>query len=117
MKGKNGVGREQVLDFIEEAARVFGLGKVRSLLMLGLEDLDDTLAGVQALAERGCDPVLSPFRPDLLTPLAEHPPPSAELMREAWLRSAEIVDRYPGVYLGPRCFPCQHNTLAFPVEP
>ena len=113
MRAKADLGKKYWFDFIGHAAEVFGPGKVRSLILVGLEPLEDTLKGVEALAKRGCDPVLSPFRPDPHTPLRNMPPPTIEFLTEAYERSVEIVERY-GVKLGPRCIPCQHNTLAFP---
>ena len=115
MRPKYDLGRDFYFDFIAEAVAEFGPGKVRSLLLVGLEPLEETLAGVEALAERGCDPVLSPFRPDPHTPLRNMKPPAIELLIEAYERSLEIVERH-GVKLGPRCIPCQHNTLTFPDE-
>jgi hypothetical protein len=114
MAGKAKNSRQAVLDFIEAAVNVFGPGKVRSLLLLGLEDLEDTLRAVRCLAERGCDPVLSPFRPDPSTPLKGLSPPDADLLVAAYEGAGDIVAEYPDVRLGPRCIPCQHNTLTFP---
>lgn len=105
--------RDYYLDFIEEAVEIFGSGRVRSLLLVGLEPMEDTLRGVEALAARGCEPVLSPFRPDPATPLRDLRPPSAGFLTETYERSLEIVSRY-GLKLGPRCIPCHHNTLTFP---
>lgn len=105
--------RDYYLDFIERAVEVFGLGRIRSLLLVGLEPLEDTLRGVGALAERGCEPVLSPFRPDPATPLRSLRPPDADHLAAAYERSVEIAGRH-GVKLGPRCIPCHHNTLTFP---
>ena len=113
MPRKLRIGRKAFLDVIENAVSIFGPGKVQSLLLVGLEPMEDTLRGVQALAERGCDPVLSPFRPDPGTPLRNHPQPSVELLKEIYPLSREIADR-EGVKLGPRCIPCMHNTLTFP---
>jgi hypothetical protein len=113
MPAKHKLGREHVLGFIAKAVERFGLGRVSSLLVAGLEPLEDTLRGVQALAERGCQPVLSPFRPDTATPLRRHAPPSADELRKVYCRSVEIAERH-GLKLGPRCVPCQHNTLTFP---
>jgi hypothetical protein len=113
MRQKYDMGLPYYLDFIEQAVGAFGPGRVRSLLLVGLEPLEDTLRGVEALAERGCDPVLSPFRPDPSTPLRKTPPPSVEDLTEVYERALEIVERH-GVKLGPRCIPCHHNTLTFP---
>lgn len=113
MRSKAKASRELYLDFIERAAEYFDNGRARSLLMVGIEPIEDTLKGVEALAQRGCDPVLSPFRPDPLTPLRDMKPMAADGLLEVWQRSQEIVSRYDGVKLGPRCIPCMHNTLTF----
>jgi hypothetical protein len=105
-------GIDHYFDFIDKAVNAFGIGKVRSLLIVGLEPPEDTLEAVYQLARRGCDPVLSPFRPDPSTPLRSLPPPTAELLERIYLESLEIISPYP-VKLGPRCIPCQHNTLTF----
>ena len=112
MRQKFEMGIKYYLDFIEKAVTVFGPGRVRSLLVSGLEPPEDTLQAVRELAERGCDPVLSPFRPDPSTPLRKHPVPNVGLLERLYLESLEIVERY-SVKLGPRCIPCQHNTLTF----
>lgn len=108
------IGIKGYLEFIENAVEVFGKGRIKSLLMLGLESLESTLAGVEALAQLGCDPILSPFRPDPRTPMKNAKPPSIEFMEAAYEDARDIVKRYPGVALGPRCIPCMHNTLTFP---
>lgn len=100
------------LDFIERARDILGPGRVRSMLLVGMEPLEDTLAGVAAIAERGGVPVLSPFRPDPATPLRETPPPAARDLREVFLRARDIAHAH-GVSLGPSCPPCSHNTLNF----
>jgi hypothetical protein len=88
-------------------------GRVRSLLLVGLEPLEETLEAVGELFRRGCDPVLSPFRPDPHTPLQDAPPPTLDFLEEAYDRAIEIVDLHGGA-LGSQCIPCMHNTLTFP---
>lgn len=113
MRHKHRQGRQYYLDFLENAADVLGPGRVRSMLMVGLESMDSTLAGVRALLERGCVPVLSPFVPDAVTPMADSRPPTAEYTLEVFLRATELAEEY-GVSLGPDCVPCMHNTMALP---
>lgn len=104
-------GRDFYLRFIAEAATHFDrAGRVRSMLVAGLEPMESTLDGVRAIAERGGSPVLSPFRPDRSTPLRDRAPPDAIFLRELYLRARDITDSL-GVHLGPQCIPCSHNTL------
>lgn len=111
------IGIDGYIGFIDQAVQVYGKnGLVRSLLMAGLEPMEDTLEGVRALAEVGADPVLSPFRPDERTPLKHVMPPTVEFMEELYERARDIVKGYPGVMMGPRCRPCMHNTLTFPDD-
>lgn len=110
MRRKADQGLDYYLDYLEKAAEIMGPGRVRSMLMVGLEPMEDTLAGVRAIAARGADPVLSPFRPDPATPLRDRLPPDARLLEETYLRSLDIVRRENSA-LGPKCLPCTHNTL------
>ena len=109
-------GRGYYLDFIEQAAEVLGPGHVRSMLLVGLESVESTLEGVEAIAQRGGVPVLSPFRPDPVTPLGGMLPPDYDVLLDVYFRSQEIVARY-GTFLGPSCPPCSHNTLNFGADP
>jgi radical SAM superfamily enzyme YgiQ (UPF0313 family) len=92
---------------------VGGEGRVRSIVIVGLEDADATLSAVEFLASLGADPVLSPFRPAQKTALERWEPPTADYLEKVFEESLVIADRY-GVRLGPRCIPCQHNTLVMP---
>lgn len=112
MRHKYNQGLDFYLDFIEEAAVLLGPGRVRSMLMVGLEPMEATLAGVTAIGERGGVPVLSPFRPDPATPLRDRKPPGAAELEETYLRATEAAAR-AGTVLGPDCPPCTHNTLSF----
>ena len=113
------LGREHFLDYVERAVNAFGVGFVQSLLVFGsaIEPLESTLCGVQDLADRGCLPVLSAFRPHHATPLADAPPASYSEIVEAYARTLEICAvADTGVRPGPRCVPCQHNTVTLPDD-
>jgi pyruvate-formate lyase-activating enzyme len=90
-------------------------GRVRSLIIPGLESEAETIAGIEFLAGLGVHPVLSPFRPARGTRLAAEPPVAAESLVRILDAGREIVARH-GVALGPGCVPCQHNTLTFPWD-
>lgn len=111
------LGRDHYLKYIEEAVKAFGVGFVQSLMVFGeaMEPIESTLEGVSALVERGCIPVLSPFRPDFTTPMGKKSPATIEEMRRVYSETVEICDKVStGVKPGPRCVPCHHNTVAFP---
>ncbi len=112
MRNKYNQGLRFYLDFIEHAAEVLGPGRVRSMLMVGLEPMDRTLDGVAAIAERGGVPVLSPFRPDPATPLRDRKPAGAAELEQTYLRAVDVAASH-GAVLGPDCPPCTHNTLSF----
>lgn len=113
MRHKYRQGRSYYLDFLADAVDVLGPGRVRSMLMVGIEPVESTLAGVRALLDRGCVPVLSPFVPDASTPMAGCEAPSARVTLDVFLRATEMAEEY-GVSLGPDCVPCMHNTLTLP---
>ena len=110
MRQKADQGLGTYLDYLDRASSILGGHRVRSMLMVGLEPMEDTLAGVRAIAERGAVPVLSPFRPDASTPMRDHEPPTAKFMEETYLRAREITTAL-NTPLGPGCIPCSHNTL------
>lgn len=103
---KAAIGQERYLKFIEYAVKILGKNKVRSLIIVGLEPLEETLKGVEKLAKLGANPVLSP-----LFPYGEAQGNlSAELFIESRRASEEICKKYD-IFLGPLCKPCSHNTL------
>lgn len=107
---KNKYGLSSCLDFIREAIRVLGSGRIRSMLMVGLEPIPQTLDGVRAIVQAGGVPVLSPFRPDPRTPLRDVVPLSADELEETFMMASEVAGAEGG-RLGPSCPPCTHNTL------
>ena len=52
------IGRERYLDILAHAARVFPNGAVWSELVVGIEPIESTRAGIEALAEMGVVPLL-----------------------------------------------------------
>lgn len=115
VRAKHRRSRPHFDETVSTAVRLLGPGRVRSLIIPGLEPAEETVAGVEHIASLGADPVLSPFRPAAGTKLSAHRPVSAALLREVLEASREAVARH-GVALGPRCTPCQHNTLTFPWD-
>jgi hypothetical protein len=109
-------GPQGYLDYIEKAVDEIGIGRVQSLILFGeaIEPVESTLAGVQALVDRGCIPVLSPFRPDPRTPMEHDSPTTVAEMKQVYQKTVEICEQADnGIKPGPRCVPCHHNTATF----
>lgn len=103
---KYAIGQENYLKFLETAVKIFGKDNIRSLLIVGIEPLEETLKGVEKLAMIGVNPVLSP-----LFPYGEaNFPPNADLFIKAKEESQKICKKY-NVKMGPLCKPCTHNVL------
>ena len=100
------IGQKNYLDFLEKAVKIFGKDRIRSMLIVGLEPIEETLNGDEKLAKNGCIPVLSP-----LFPYGEaNIPPDAKLFISVKEKSEEICKKY-GMKIGPLCKPCTHNVL------
>ncbi len=116
---KSKLGRDHYLSYLEKAVESFGVGRVQSLIVFGsaIEPLESTLRGVRDLVDRGCIPVLSPFRPSPSTPMRALPGATMQEMIDVYLETLEICDAAAnGVKPGPRCVPCHHNTVTLPDD-
>ncbi len=72
------VGRSRYYDALRHAATIFPNGTVWSDLIVGLEPIESTLAGLDALVDIGVLPVLSVFHPLSDTELRDHPMPTTQ---------------------------------------
>ncbi len=91
-RGRNQlIGRERYLCALEYAARIFPSGTVWSDLIVGLEPVESTLAGIDELTSSGVVPVLSLFRPLEETALRNHAPPDPEQVTPLYAHLYERV--------------------------
>jgi radical SAM protein (TIGR04043 family) len=98
MPGKAEVPRAFYLKAFISAVKVFGRGQVSTYLLAGLGDTIESLhEAARVLIDLGVYPFIVPFVPLSGTPLATHPPPSAEFLRNVlgpvgqWLREAGMT--------------------------
>lgn len=114
MPGKGEIQREDYFEALEKATQYWGTdGKVRSLIILGLEKEDTLLKGIRRLCSIGVMPILSVFRPIPGTDVENLVPPSNSYLRHIYYAGTEICAKY-GLHLGPDCPACQNNTLSMP---
>ncbi len=78
------IGRQRYYDALGYAASIFPSGTVWSDLIVGLEPIESTCAGIDALTAMGVLPVLSLFRPLDETALHDHPLPDPDEVAPAY---------------------------------
>ena len=105
---KDDIGKEKYYEFLKIATEVFGKENVKSCIIIGLEEVEDSLKAVEELCSLGCMPVLSPY-----VPIDNKiPSPTPEMMKKVLIQAQKIADKYK-VALGPSCNLCKHNTIHF----
>ncbi|MDX8390290.1 MAG: DASS family sodium-coupled anion symporter [Mariprofundaceae bacterium] len=90
-KEKHG-GQAFILRALDHACGIFRPGAVVSHLIVGLEPLQSTIAGMKLLISRGVVPLLLPFRPLPDTPLEHQPLPSLDDVEQALLIQYQLLE-------------------------
>jgi len=78
-------GQAAIWKALDHARQVFRGGTVVSHLIVGLDDIESTKKGMDALISHGVVPLLQPFRPLPGTPLESQSSPSLEEMEDLFL--------------------------------
>lgn len=94
MPGKAEVTVDYYFQAFAAAVAVFGRGQVSTYLLAGLGDSTYTLVGAcQQLIDLGVYPFVVPFVPVSGTPLANHAPPSSDLMATLYRQVGEMLNQ------------------------
>lgn len=116
MPGKGQISLEDYILKLEYASAILGLnGNVRTMLMAGLERVENTLSAIRLLAQKGIQPMISIFRPVPNCKLFYAVQPSNEDMYILFSEAEQICKQY-NLFLGPICPSCQNNTLAITLK-
>lgn len=116
MPGKGNISLEDYLNKLEYAIkRINKIGNVRSMLIVGLENNENTLSAIECLTSKGIQPMLSIFRPTTNCKLPYIVQLSNEDIYNFYIE-AEKVCRKNNVFLGPSCPSCQNNTLTITLK-
>lgn len=114
MPGKGEILRKEYFAALKEAVKYWGnTGKVRSLMIVGLESEESLLQGIRELCEIGVMPILSVFRPIPGTNTENIVPPSNSFLKDIYRKGTIICQEF-ALNLGPECAFCQNNTLSLP---
>jgi radical SAM protein (TIGR04043 family) len=94
MPGKATVSMKRYFDAFESAVKIFGWGQVSTYILAGLGDTREAiLQACERLVSLGVYPFVVPFVPVSGTPLAAHPAPSPEFMRDLLPQIGRVVAR------------------------
>lgn len=112
MPGKGNIPLSTYLSALERAVQLLGANNsVRTAFVVGLENIESTLKGIESVCKIGVSPILSIFRPIPGTEMENQIIPSNEYLYDLYIRAKEICEKY-NLELGPSCAYCQNNTLA-----
>lgn len=116
MPGKGRFLLEDYLTKLEHAATLLSKkGDARTMLVVGLENISNTLCAIRLLASKGIQPMLSIFRPSPHCQLSHIIQPSNEDVYTLFFEAEKICKQY-GLFLGPSCPSCQNNTLSLTLR-
>lgn len=114
MPGKGKIPLSQYENAFREAVRIWNAnGKVRSMMILGLEPLESFYSGVEWLCSLGVMPIISIFRPMRNMYMKDALPICNEKIKIVYDNLLEITPKY-NLKPGPSCIYCQNNTLSMP---
>lgn len=113
MPGKHNQGKEAYYSTFTEAINIFGIGNVRSALLVGLDKKQDLLDEVLKLANMGVIPCLSSFRALPDTEFSNNLGPDNQYLIEIYEAALELLQTHSKniKYLGPKCSKCKNNML------
>lgn len=116
MPGKGKISLNEYVSKLERAASLIPkTGNVRTMLMVGLEKTENTLAAIHFLTEKGIQPMISIFRPTPNCRLSYIVQPSNEELYNLFIEAEKICNLHK-LSLGPTCPSCQNNTLSITLK-
>lgn len=113
MPGKRCQGKDAYYEVLREAVQIFGLGKVRSALLVGLDKESNLYNEITTLAEIGVIPCLSAFRALPKTYYENDLGPDNAYLLRVFNQSSALLASISGNIkeLGPSCKACRNNML------
>lgn len=113
MPAKRKLGKDAYYEILQEAVRIFGIGNVRSALLVGLDKEQDIYNEIVTLAEISVIPCLSAFRALPKTPYENDLGPDNAYLLRIYNCASEMLSSTSGNVkeLGPPCKACRNNML------
>ncbi len=111
MPGKGAIPYQVYLDALEKAVTIWGnTGRVRSVILIGIDEEKTLLSGIEQLCKIGVAPILSYLQPLSDTPMEHYIGLSESEVQSLYYKILEICQKY-NIELGPECSLCQSNVI------
>lgn len=113
MPGKRSQDKRAYYDVLKEAVSIFGVGKVRSALLVGMDKEKELYDEITTLVDLGVLPCLSAFRALPNTLFENQSGPSNQYLLKVYETATNLLTQMDGaiIELGPACKDCQNNML------
>lgn len=114
MPGKRSNPKTAYYSAFSKAIEVFGIGNVRSALLVGFDKEAELINEVRNLASVGVIPCLSVFRALNKSTFSSRIPPDNKTLRRIYEECSELLKTDGGTIheLGPKCVQCRNNMLS-----
>lgn len=114
MPGKRGQPKCAYYSTLAKAVEIFGVGSVRSALLVGVDREDQVVKEVKHLAQMGVIPCLSALRALPGSEFSDMIHPDNRSLRRVYDRCSKLLAEMNGqvTELGPKCSVCKNNMLA-----
>lgn len=111
MPGKGAIPLQYYIEALEKAVSIWGnTGKVRSIILIGIDEEDVLLSGIEQLCKIGVTPILSYLYALPETPMERYIGPSELDVQSLYYKILKICQDYD-ITLGPDCSLCQCNII------
>ena len=111
MPGKGSIPLQYYIEALEKAVSIWGnTGKVRSIILIGIDEEDVLLSGIEQLCKIGVTPILSYLYALPETPMERYIGPSELDVQSLYYKIIKICQDYD-ITLGPDCSLCQCNII------
>ncbi len=113
MPGKRKNGKDAYYYILKKSVDIFGVGKVRSALLVGIDTKEELYNEILTLAQLNVIPCLSAIRILPNTELTNYNPPDNKYLLEIYLCATNLLKNADGQIheLGPLCKNCRNNML------
>lgn len=113
MPEKCSQGKDAYYEVFREAVKIFGIGHVRSALLVGLDTEENLYNEILTLVDMGVLPCLSAFRALPNSDFERKLGPSNEYLIKVYQNAIELLKNQQGEIqeLGPKCPACRNNML------